>query len=241
MIIFTAGEIHGKIRDFYEKVLSVEKTLGKSCDWVLQVGDFGIFPDKNREDRQIRNNNGSDFYSLYKSQKRMPRQTLFVSGKHEDHSWLEIKRLNSEMELLGNLHWLMNGYKTYIGDNSTQLSVCGMGKVFSPNTYSGEINNKKSKSHYNKHEIEAACTQGPTDVLLTHQAGHGERIGNFVSNSEGLNKICYAVRPKIHIHGGYNISEEYMNKQGVLTVSLAHYEIKVLEWEHNQFRVLGKF
>lgn len=241
MIIFASGEIHGKIKNFYSKVLEVEKAINKPCDWVLQSGDFGIFPDKVREDRQTKNNGNSDFSELYTAQKRMPRQTLFISGKHEDHSWLELKNFKGELELLSNLHWLVNGYKTHIGDNSTQLSVCGLGKVFSPHTYLNGHINKKSKSHYTRDEIEAACTQGPIDIFLSHQAGHGEKIGNFVSNSEGLNKICYATRPKLHIHSGYNISDEYINRQGVLTISLSFFEIKVIEWENNQFRILGKF
>lgn len=233
MIILAAGEIFGKIREFYKKVLEVENKLDKKCDWILQTGNFGVFPGKNKIE--------SEFGEIYSKNKRMPRQTLFVAGKYEDHDFLEMKLQNGELEILGNLNWLINGNKTFIGDNYNQVSVCGLGKVFSPTSYSSGINNKKSKGHYRKAEVNIACTNGPTDILLTSQAGHGERIGTYVSDSEGINKVSYAIRPKLHIHGGYNISSEYVNKLGVMTISLAHQEIKAIEWENRQFRLLGSF
>ena len=143
MIIFAGGEIFGKIKDFYKKVLEVEKTIDKKCDWVLQTGDFGIFPSSARNNKQIRKNGNSDFEELYTKKSMMPRATLFVAGKHEDNVWLNQKGQRSEMEILSNLHWLMNGNKTFIGDNENQLSVCGLGRVFSPATYKFNAFTKK--------------------------------------------------------------------------------------------------
>lgn len=239
MILFLAGEIHGKLFDFYNKVKKVEDQLGRSCDWILQTGDFGIFPSNIRIDKQTRLRGIPDFELIYSEKRSIPYQTLFISGKHEDHNWLEMKMQKGELEILQNLNWLVNGNRTHIGDNNTQISVCGLGKVFSPNSYSGDNFHKKAKSHYTRNDVERSCSQGPTDILITHQAGHGERIGNFVSMSEGINKICYALRPKLHIHSGYNVSTEYISKQKIPTISLANYEIKVVEWNSNDFKVIS--
>lgn len=241
MILFLAGEIHGKIFDFYKKIEKIEKEIGRVCDWVLQTGDFGIFPNNSRLDKQTRLRGIPDFELIYSDKRIIPKQTLFISGKHEDHQWLEMKLHKGELEILQNLNWLVNGNRTHIGDNDNQISVCGLGKVFSPNSYSGDQLDKKTKSHYSRKEVERACSQGPTDILITYQAGHGEKIGNFISVSEGINKICYALRPKLHIHSGYNKSVEYMSKLQIPTISLANNEIVALEWDSNKFKLINKF
>lgn len=249
MIIYLAGDIYGKISNFYHKVLQIEDATKLTPAWILHTGNFGIFPDPIRVDRQTRLRGEADFPSLYHQKVQVPKKTLFVAGKHEDHAWLDLKYSRGEMELLSGLHWLVNGFKTFIGDEDKNLSIVGLGKVFSPTTYRlTGAKNKKTKSHYSRNEIEKACTQGPTNILLTHQAGHGERIGKFISDSQGIQKIIYAIRPKLHVHGGYNISQEYINQQGVPSISLASNEIKIIEWNsvenqsmNNMFRIIESF
>jgi hypothetical protein len=41
-----AGEVHGAIERLYDDVLAFETTLGVYFDYVLQVGGFGICPDR---------------------------------------------------------------------------------------------------------------------------------------------------------------------------------------------------
>lgn len=229
MIIYACGDIFGQFTDLYKRVSDIEKETKLSPSWLLQSGNIGIFPDPDRVDRQTRLKSNPEFADLYFRRQMVPKPTLFVSGKHEDNPWLDFKLSKGEMLLLGNLHWLVNGYRTLIGDNESQFSVTGLGKCFSPQSYFNGKRNKKTRAHYTLNEVERACSQGPTDILLTHQAGHGEKIGNFLSDSQGINKICYAIRPKVHIHGGYNVSSVYKNKQGILTVSLAFGEIKIIE------------
>jgi len=241
MILFLAGEIHGQIFNFYERIKQIEKDIKRPCDWILQTGNFGVFPSNLRLDKQTRLRGTPDFELIYSEKREIPKQTLFISGKHEDHQWLEMKMQRGELEILQNLNWLVNGNRTHIGDNENQISVCGLGKVFSPNSYSGDELDKKSRSHYTRKEVERACSQGPTDILITHQAGHGEKIDNFISVSEGINKICYALRPKLHIHSGYNKSLNYTSKLQIPTISLANNEIAVLEWNSNQFNLINKF
>lgn len=55
MLICAAGDIHGAIKRFYDDVLLFEVSLGVTFEWVLHVGDFGIWPDPESIDRAARN------------------------------------------------------------------------------------------------------------------------------------------------------------------------------------------
>lgn len=44
MIISVAGDIHGAIDRLYAEVAEFERALGVQFAWVLQVGDFGVWP-----------------------------------------------------------------------------------------------------------------------------------------------------------------------------------------------------
>ena len=49
MLICAAGDIHGAMDRLYHDVLEFEASLGVRFDYVLHVGDFGIWPDPNGE------------------------------------------------------------------------------------------------------------------------------------------------------------------------------------------------
>jgi hypothetical protein len=44
MILCAAGDIHGALDRLYEDVLALEAALGVRFEWVLHVGDFGVWP-----------------------------------------------------------------------------------------------------------------------------------------------------------------------------------------------------
>jgi hypothetical protein len=48
MYICAAGDIHGALNKLYDEVLDFEASLGIRFDFVLHVGDFGIWPDPAR-------------------------------------------------------------------------------------------------------------------------------------------------------------------------------------------------
>jgi hypothetical protein len=47
MYICAAGDIHGAMNKLYDEVQDFEASLGIRFDFVLHVGDFGIWPDPN--------------------------------------------------------------------------------------------------------------------------------------------------------------------------------------------------
>ena len=59
MLICAAGDIHGAMDRLYSDVFAFETSLGVRFDHVLQVGDFGIWPDPNQIDKATRHHDGA--------------------------------------------------------------------------------------------------------------------------------------------------------------------------------------
>src|SRR5579871_3198557 len=65
VLICAAGDIHGAMDRLYVDVLAFEAALGSRFDWVLHVGDFGIWPDPEKIDRGSRNHDGAGDFSKW--------------------------------------------------------------------------------------------------------------------------------------------------------------------------------
>jgi hypothetical protein len=71
MFICAAGDIHGAMDRLYDDVFAFEGLLGIRFDYVLHVGDFGIWPDASRIDKATRHHDGvGDFPDLAERQAR---------------------------------------------------------------------------------------------------------------------------------------------------------------------------
>ena len=239
MLLFFVGSIFGKFDRLHEDIIKLESKIGTKADWVLSTGNLGIWPDPVKTGRTIKKHGGAgDFPRYYLNNTPFLRPTLFVAGKHEDHAWLNLKRSRQEMELLPNLHWLVNGYSTILHGATESLSVVGIGKVFSPTVYNS-TDCKLTEGKYLRSEVEKACSQGPIDLVLSHQGPIGAQFGAIKSNSEGLNKITFATRPKLFVHGSYNVSRQYTAPQTrVETISLANFQLLPVEWDGRIFQLI---
>ena len=67
MIICAAGDIHGALDQMYRDISDFEQSLGIRFDWVLHVGDFGVWPDADRVDRATRDHEGAGDTTLFAS------------------------------------------------------------------------------------------------------------------------------------------------------------------------------
>ncbi len=107
VLICAAGDIHGAIERLYDDVLAFEAALGARFEWVLHVGDFGIWPDPEKIDRGTRNHGGAgDFSKWLAAARPVPRPTVFIKGNHEDFAWLDA---HNNTEVLPGLVHLRNG------------------------------------------------------------------------------------------------------------------------------------
>lgn len=98
-------------------------------EWVLHVGDFGVWPDPHRIDKATRKHDGAgDFPTWWSERRAAPRRTVFIKGNHEDFVWLDAQ---PEPEVLPNLFYLRNGATFDLGG----VVVGGLGGCHGPSNY----------------------------------------------------------------------------------------------------------
>src|ERR1700730_10416395 len=70
MLICAAGDIHGAMNRLYQDVFAFEASLGVRFDYVLHVGDFGIWPDPSRIDKATRHHDGVGDFPVWLGKNR---------------------------------------------------------------------------------------------------------------------------------------------------------------------------
>lgn len=202
MIVCAAGDIHGAIDQLYADVEAFELALGVAFAWVLQVGDFGVWPDPERVDAATRKHGGAgDFPRWYAERRPVPRPTLFIKGNHEDVAWLAER---GGPEVLPGLWHLKGGRAMRLAPS--QLRVGGVGGCYAESEYGKRSAALKgaAKRHYTRDEIDALSEQGPVDILLFHDAPAGISFGNKVSGAEGLDLAVARRRPRLVLFGHHH-------------------------------------
>jgi predicted phosphodiesterase len=211
VLICAAGDIHGAINRFYDDILTFEISLGSTFDWVLHVGDFGIWPDPERIDRATRNHDGAgDFSEWLNAMRPVPRRTVFIKGNHEDFEWLESRR---HAEVLPGLFFLRNGCTMELkGASDGQIRVGGIGGCYGPSDYSRRSKDLQgyARRHYTHDEIDRLSSSGTLDLLLTHDAPAGIRFPQhlrregYASEAAGLNLLLERVKPLVCFFGHHH-------------------------------------
>jgi len=206
MIICAAGDIHGALDRLFEDVLAFEESLGVRFEWVLHVGDFGVWPDPHRIDKATRKHDGAgDFPTWWSERREAPRRTLFIKGNHEDFVWLDAQ---PEPEVLPNLVYLRNGTTFDLGG----IVVGGVGGCHGPSNYERRSKDLQgyAKRHYTREDIDALLGRQRVDVLLTHDAPAGvvfprHRRGlNWASEAVGLDDLVRGTRPRVCFFGHHH-------------------------------------
>jgi hypothetical protein len=114
MIVCAAGDSHGALDRLYADVLDFEASLGVRFEWVLHVGDFGVWPDPTRIDGATKRHEGAgDFPAWWAERRPAPRRTVFIKGNHEDFVWLDAQ---PDPQVLPGLFYLRNGTRLDLSD-----------------------------------------------------------------------------------------------------------------------------
>jgi hypothetical protein len=224
MKMLFAGAIQGDIQDFQDKAKSVD------AQWIVTPGDFGAWPDPRRMDRAAKKYCSDEFAKRYvgADPREIRTPVLFTAGVHEDHRFLAERYAADNTEVLSNVHYLANGYRTTIGFEIDQppCRVTGLGRVYSENSYNG-VYGPNSKRHYTRHQIERACSSGPTDLLLLY-----DHI-----DAPGLRNLIYATRPKLILNAAHTNRNPYDEVQKTPVITLGRRETRVVQWENGNFNI----
>jgi hypothetical protein len=154
MIVCAAGDSHGAIERLYSDIVDFEESLGVRFDYILHVGDFGIWPDAKRIDKATRNHDGASDFPIWFSEKRMmPRKTIIIKGNHEDFVWLDDQ---PTAEVLPGLLYLRNGHQMDIGVGVQMVTVGGVGGCFGLSDYHRKTASLQeyAKRHYTREDID---------------------------------------------------------------------------------------
>lgn len=218
MKLLLSGPIEGHLVAFYKRIAE------EKAHWVVCAGDYGIHPDPQRLDKAARKYAGTDFSKMYVGAVMAPSvPTLTVAGVHDDHEWLQRRVNTNNTEVLANVHYLHQGFRTEIGWNEI-IRVTGLGKVYSDATYRGEPS-EKSYRHYTRREVERACSTGPTDLLVIYEH----------LDCPGIRNVIYATRPKLILTVTHNNRIVHPTVQGIPVISLGRQESKNVEWCNGSF------
>ncbi len=211
MIICVAGDIHGAMDRLYQDVLAFEASLGIRFDYVLQVGDFGVWPDPSRIDKATRLHDGAgDFPAWLRDNRSAPRPTLFIKGNHEDFVWLDAR---PDLEVLPGLNYVRNGCTVDIRDEGAGVTrVGGVGGCYGPSDYQRRSDNLQgyAKRHYTFDEVERLANSDDVDILLTHDAPAGVRFERhrrskgYISEAAGLDVLLARVQPRVCFFGHHH-------------------------------------
>lgn len=220
-ILFT-GPIEGHLSGLYESA----SLANPQPHWIVCAGDFGVWPDPHRRDRASKKHGGLDFAKYYVGALSKPSitiPTLTIAGVHDDNKWLAHRQSVNNTEILNNVHWLAQGYKTSIGWDSS-IRVTGLGRAYSERTYRGEIG-PKSHRHYTRKDIERACSSGPTDLLVLYEH----------LDAPGIRNTVFATRPKLILNVKHENQKQYTEVQGIPVIQLGRNGLHPVLWENNRF------
>jgi hypothetical protein len=210
MILCAAGDIHGALDRMFTDVLAFETALSVCFDWVLNVGDLGVWPDPGRIDGATRRHEGAgDFPAWWADGRAAPRPTLFIKGNHEDFVWLDAQ---PTAEVLPGLHYLRNGCVHELRAADEMLRVGGIGGCFGPSDFERRSASLQgySKRHYTRGEVDALAAQDGLDIVLTHDAPAGvaferhRRGVGYVSEATGLDELLARTQPRVCLFGNHH-------------------------------------
>ncbi len=210
MLLCAAGDIHGAMDRLYDDVLAFESAIGVHFEWVLHVGDFGVWPDADRIDKANRKHEGAgDLPRWFAERREVPRKTVFINGNHKDFVWLDSYDGD---EILPGLFYLRNRRVADLGQGRDCVRVGGIGGCFGPSDYERQSKRLQgyAKRHYTRDEIDKLCRHSGIDVLLVHDAPAGVKFGRYrrgagyVSEAAGLDDLLSRLRPRVCFFGHHH-------------------------------------
>ena len=190
------GDLHGRIRAMYDYAFKWAESAGRPVDVILQVGDFGVFPDSSKLDEKKVGKYGiGDYSELLSEGWSAPIPTYFCKGNNEDFDALR-------NPLLPGLTCVPDGSVITLGD--TRIAFLGGG--WAPKSYASE---EGKPNHISRPAVERLMNED-FDILICHEAPAGTRLTGkiYPVGAPPLRELIEAKHARLAIHGHHHIPAE---------------------------------
>ena len=236
------GDVHGYHNRMVAQLKKCEKRLGRTFDFVLQVGDF----EAHRDEDDLRTMSApskykqlGDFHQYWSGRVRYPWPIYFIGGNHEPYGFLE-----SYVEggcLLPHCHYLGRSQSQEIGG----LEIAGLTGIYAEERFeqerpvwgarSGQSN--KDFIFFDDRDVMALMELEQVDILLLHdwpeglfeEGGEVAARGRLARRERGnpyARMLVEELKPKWvfcgHMHTRYEASWEWEDETKTHFLCLAH-------------------
>lgn len=229
--IAVLGDLHGHI-DLAYHLLRRWQVENKKIDHVLQVGDFGAFPDPSRADEETLScaqtdpdelgfaafmDGGNGSFMPYITSCKGRRYALdapwwFIKGNHEDFQYLHglngdagKPRPLGENGLFNYLPAGLYALKTKLG---SMISMAALGGIAPATT-----NQNPCTKWYTENETQLLLKhEQPVEILLTHDSSPGVYYEN--AGSPAVESLVNHYAPAYHFFGHYHKSGQIFGASG---------------------------
>jgi hypothetical protein len=210
LTIAVLGDLHGHI-NLALSLLDEWKTRTKrDIDGILQVGDFGVFPDPGAIDKAtkkfaendpeemgfldyvIRSEHGDKHFGPGGS--FSDTDLYFIKGNHEDFRYLaqfEKGHTPTPIDMYGHINYVANDQVFNLTKEGITYAIAGLGGL---DTHMS----KKTRPYHNTAKEYTKLMLRNFDVLLTHEDFKNERSPN---GSPRLKEVIDVKQPKYHFFG----------------------------------------
>ncbi len=242
------GDIHGRISLMYTLAILWQQEAGINLDGLLQVGDFGAFPDLSKLDEATKKHAQKDPDELgfqdyhiatpeskfYLEHQQAP-ITYFVRGNHEDFDYLDSFNKPSSIDPWEKIWFIPDRQIVTVGERDLSIEIAGFGGIAprQEKPLRGKLAREKyrkaqkiSKSDprfFSETSIENIRSNLQNiDILMTHA---GPQSSDLPTGSIFLNLLIEHLQPRVHLFGHHHqVIYRKNNMNNSLSVGLEHLE-----------------
>jgi predicted phosphodiesterase len=242
------GDIHGRIALMYTLAILWQQESGVKLDGLLQVGDFGAFPDLSKLDKATKKHakqdtdelGFQDFYiatpesKFYLEYQQAP-TTYFVRGNHEDFEYLGNFTKPSAIDPWQKIWYVPDCQTLKVDRDNLAVKIAAFGGI-APRQET-LMRGKSAREQYRKaqkigkseprffreHSIDLILTdiQG-TEILMTHA---GPYSPDLPTGSTLLEQLAQQLQPRVHLFGHHHrVIDRQNSPNGSLSIGLEHLE-----------------
>ena len=241
------GDIHGRISLMYTLAILWQQGSGVKLDGLLQVGDFGAFPNLFKLDKATKKHaekdtdelGFQDFYiatpesKFYLGHQQAP-NTYFVRGNHENFDYLGNFTIPSPIDPWQKIWYVPDCQTLKVNRDNLAVKIAAFGgiaprhEILTRGKSAREQYRKAQKigksepRFFSNHSIEQILSdiQG-SDILMTHAGSYSPDLPN---GSTLLEQLVQQLQPRVHLFGHHQVIDRQNSPNGSLSIGLEHLE-----------------